>query len=222
MRTIRQFFLRFSRRAALTASLAVLILSSAGVSVRAAEPTRSSTNHPVTGLLMSTLPRRIGYLSAGTTELLLADFRQGLEELGYVEGQNVVIEERYAEGRADRLPMLATELVGLPADVIVAAGAPAAQAARAATETIPIVVVAGDPIGTGLVGGNATSLALGARGLTAKRLEFLKEAFPGISRVGYREYGQSHRVAQLAGIARSRSDGRNGGANAGCPRARRF
>jgi putative ABC transport system substrate-binding protein len=70
-------------------------------------------------------------------------------------------------------------------DVIIAAGAPAAQAARAATETIPIVVLAADPIGTGLVGGNATGLALGAKGLTAKRLRLLKEAFPGIGRVGY-------------------------------------
>src|SRR5215831_20741923 len=177
MRIIRLFSLHSSGRAALAILLAALVFSTAAVSVCAAEPLRTRGGQLLTGSFASSPPRRIGFLSGGTTELLLADFRQGLKELGYVEGQNVVIEERYAEGRADRLPVLATELVGLPVDVIVAAGAPAAQAARAATGTVPIVVVAGDPIGTGLVGGNATGLALGAPGLTAKRLGLLKEAF---------------------------------------------
>jgi putative ABC transport system substrate-binding protein len=175
----------FSRRAAPVVSLVALMFSAAGTSARAAEPLRTGSNGHVTGQVVSSLPRRIGFLSGGTTEQLLEDFRQGLSDLGYVEGQNIEIDERYAEGRADRLPPLATELVSLPVDVIVAAGAPAAQAARAATETIPIVVVAGDPVGTGLVGGNATGLALGAKGLSAKRLRLLKEAFPEIGRVGY-------------------------------------
>jgi len=173
MRIIHLVSLHSSRRATLAVLLAALMFGAAGTSVDASERGRGSP------------PRRIGFLSGGTTELLLADFRQGLKELGYVDGQDLVIEERYAEGRADRLPVLAAELVGLPVDVIVAAGAPAAQAARAATGTVPIVVVAGDPIGTGLVGGNATGLALGARGLTAKRLGLLTEAFPGVRRVGY-------------------------------------
>jgi putative ABC transport system substrate-binding protein len=108
-----------------------------------------------------------------------------LGEHGYTEGQTIVIEERYAEGRAERLPALAAELIGLPVDVIVTAGAPATQAAKHATGSIPIVAVASDPIGTGLIGGNVTGLALGAPGLPAKRLELLKSAFPWISRVGY-------------------------------------
>ena len=179
------FFLRSSFRAALAVSLAPLVFGAGGMSVFAAEPIRTGGEQLLTGSFASSPPRRIGFLSSGTTEPLLADFRQGLQELGHVEGQNVVIEERYAEGRADRLPTLAAELVSLPMDVIVAAGGPAAQAARAATATIPIVVVAADPTGTGLVGGNATGLAVGASGLTAKRLELLKEAFPGVQRVGY-------------------------------------
>jgi len=117
-------------------------------------------------------------------------FRQQLRELGYVEGQNIVIEYRAAEGRAERLPDFAAELVRLKVDVIVAGGTLAPLAAKHATGTIPIVLAAaGDPVGTGLVaslakpGGNVTGLSNLSRDLTAKRLQVLKEIVPGLSRV---------------------------------------
>jgi putative ABC transport system substrate-binding protein len=117
-------------------------------------------------------------------------FAKALRELGWVEGKNLVIEDRWAEGRTERLPALAAELVGLKVDVIVAASWPAAVAAKNATTTIPILIVgAGDPVGTGLVqslahpGGNVTGLGDLATELSAKRLELLKEAVPKLSRV---------------------------------------
>jgi putative ABC transport system substrate-binding protein len=117
-------------------------------------------------------------------------FRQGLRDLGYVEGQNIVIEYRYAEGKAERLPDLAAELLRLKVDVIVAGGTLAPLAAKHATPTIPIVMAAaGDPVGTGLVpslakpGGNLTGLSNLSADLTAKRLQLLKEILPGLSRV---------------------------------------
>src|SRR2546427_11099593 len=133
---------------------------------------------------------RIGYLSlvsaADTPKALL----QGLRELGYVEGQNLVIEYRYAEGKAERLPDLAAELVSLKVDIIVAGGTPPPLAAKRATTTIPIVMTsAGDPVGSGLVaslakpGGNVTGLSTFTRDLAAKRLQLLKEVVPVISRV---------------------------------------
>jgi putative tryptophan/tyrosine transport system substrate-binding protein len=132
---------------------------------------------------------RIGRLelsSAGTDEA----FRQGLRELGYVEGQNVVLEYRFAEGKAERLPNLAAELVNLKVDIIVAGGTPAPLAAKHATSTIPIVMAAaGDPVRTGLVanlarpGGNVTGLSTFTPELAAKRLQLLKEVVPGVSRV---------------------------------------
>jgi putative tryptophan/tyrosine transport system substrate-binding protein len=117
-------------------------------------------------------------------------FRQQLRELGYVEGQNIVLEYRFAEGRADRLPDFAAELVRLKVDVIVAGGTPPPLAAKHATSTIPIVMAAaGDPVGTGLVaslakpGGNVTGLSLLSPELTGKRLQLTKEVVPGLSRV---------------------------------------
>ena len=115
-----------------------------------------------------------------------------LRELGYVEGQNLVVERRWAEGRADRYHELAAELVALKPDVIIAAFTPSVSAAKRATSTIPIVMaIAGDPAGTGLVaslsrpGGNITGMSLqNSPELAGKRLELLKEAFPGLSRVG--------------------------------------
>src|SRR6059058_1632548 len=111
---------------------------------------------------------RIGVLSQGSSTSvahILEAFRQGLRDLGYVEGQNIVIEYRYAEGKAERLPDLAAELVSLKVDVIMAGGTPAPLAAKHATRTIPIVMAAaGDPVGSGLVaslarpGGNVTGL----------------------------------------------------------------
>jgi putative ABC transport system substrate-binding protein len=136
---------------------------------------------------------RIGFLWTSSPLLgssFLDAFRQGLSTFGYVEGQNIALEHRYAEGRLERLPHLAAELVQLQADVIVTQGTPAAQAAKHATSSIPIITTTGgDPIGSGLVaslarpGGNITGLSSLAPELSGKRLELLKEAVPGISRV---------------------------------------
>ena len=111
---------------------------------------------------------RIGYLSPGPASrpsARLEAFRQGLRELGYVEGQNIVIEYRFAEGKLDRLPELVAELVRLKVDVIFAYSTPAVQAVKKATTTLPIVTVSGDPVRSGFVasrarpGGNITGLA---------------------------------------------------------------
>jgi putative ABC transport system substrate-binding protein len=117
-------------------------------------------------------------------------FRQGLRDLGYVEGRNVVIEDRDAEGKFERLPALAAELVALKVDVIVAPNTAAALAAQQATKTIPIVfAVAADPVTSGLVtslarpGGNVTGSSILAPELVGKRLELLTQAVPGVSRV---------------------------------------
>jgi putative ABC transport system substrate-binding protein len=136
---------------------------------------------------------RIGYLG---TNLAVSPhqheaFRQGLRDLGYVEGRNVVIEYRSAEGKYERLPALAAELVALKVDVIVAAGGtPPALAATQATRTLPIVFIgAGDPVTSGLVtslarpGGNVTGSSILAPELVGKRLELLKQAVPRVSRV---------------------------------------
>ncbi len=138
---------------------------------------------------------RIGILIPGSASIYSARveaFRQRLRELGYVEGKNIVIEYRYAEGKPDRLPDLAAELVRLKVDVIVAGGGQPALAAKKASATIPIVFAnAADPVGTGLVsslarpGGNITGLSLMAPDLDGKRLELLKEAFPKIARVAF-------------------------------------
>jgi putative tryptophan/tyrosine transport system substrate-binding protein len=116
--------------------------------------------------------------------------RQGLREAGYTEGRNITLEPRWAEARHERLPALAAELVGLNVDVIVAAATPASQAAKAATSTLPIVIVAvGDPVKAGLVaslarpGGNVTGLSLLTPELSGKRLQLLTDLVPGLSRV---------------------------------------
>jgi putative ABC transport system substrate-binding protein len=127
----------------------------------------------------------IGYLSGGSPDSGLP-FRQGLNETGYTEGQNVAIEYRWAEGRYDRLPALAADLVGRNASVIVASGGiPAALAAKNATSTIPIVFTSvGDPVGAGLVaslarpGGNLTGVSILTSELTSKLLELLSELVP--------------------------------------------
>jgi putative ABC transport system substrate-binding protein len=138
---------------------------------------------------------RVGYLSPGSS----ADpvrlrrfevFRQGLRELGYVEGQNIALESRWAEDTYERYPALAADLVRVPVDVIVAVGGAATQAAQQATRTIPIVMSAViDPVGSGLVpslahpGGNVTGLSMMAPDLVGKQLEMLKELVPGVSQV---------------------------------------
>ena len=135
---------------------------------------------------------RVGYLSAATAgNDTVETFRQGLRELGYVEGRNVLLEYRWGDGRFDRLPVLAAELVRLGVDVIVAANTPAALAAKSATSTIPIILVtSGDPVGSGLVaslarpGGNVTGLSLTpSPSISGKQLAVLKEAFPTITQV---------------------------------------
>ena len=135
---------------------------------------------------------RIGYLShnlAASSHLRDA-FLQGLRELGYVEGRNVVIEYRYAEGKPERLPALAAELVALKVDVIVTVSNTTALAAKQATRTVPIVFTAvANPVAAGIVtslarpGGNLTGLASLGSELVGKRLELVKQAVPGVSRV---------------------------------------
>jgi len=116
-------------------------------------------------------------------------FRQGLRELGYVEGQNIAIEWRLSGGSAERFPDLAAELVRLQVDIIVAGGAPAARAADQATGRIPLVLAGGDAMGAGLItnlarpGGNITGLATNAVELSGKWLALLKEAVPALARV---------------------------------------
>ncbi len=133
---------------------------------------------------------RIGYLgNVPTPPTLWEAFLRGLRELGWVEGQKLVIERRNAEGRFERLPDLAADLVRLKVDLIVAAGSPAPLAAKRATNTIPIVMTnAGDPVGSGLVtslarpGGNVTGQSLLNPALVGKQLELLKEVVPKVAR----------------------------------------
>ena len=133
---------------------------------------------------------RIGYQSAGSSGEPEQAFRQGLRELGYVEGQNIVIEWRFAQGKPDQVPRNAAELVQLKIDVIVTGGSTDTRAAKGATSTIPIVMTNdGDPVGTGIVGslarpgGNITGLATLSSELDGKRLELLKETLPRLSHV---------------------------------------
>jgi putative ABC transport system substrate-binding protein len=136
---------------------------------------------------------RIGFLGAASPSANAPRtdaFRQGLRELGYVEGKNIVIEYRWAEGKFDRLPDLAAELVRLKVDVVVTAGSAATRPAKGATVTIPIVMAQdNDPVGDGFVaslarpGGNITGLSTLAPELSGKRLELLKESAPRLSRV---------------------------------------
>jgi putative tryptophan/tyrosine transport system substrate-binding protein len=135
---------------------------------------------------------RIGYLSSTSPSAessRLDGFRQALRELGHVEVKNIVIEYRFAEGKFDRLPEFAAELVGLKVDVIVTTGSPATHAAQQATRTSPIVMtMVGNPVPRFVAslakpGGNITGLTQITRELSGKRLELLKETFPKISRV---------------------------------------
>jgi putative ABC transport system substrate-binding protein len=133
---------------------------------------------------------RIGWLTPDREVVRYQAFLQGLRDLGYVEGHNVVIEYRSAEGRLERLPALAAELVSLKVDVIVARATVAALAAKQATRTIPIVFpTVSDPVATGLVtsfarpGENVTGLSFFTPELVGKSMELLKEAVPGVSRI---------------------------------------
>jgi putative tryptophan/tyrosine transport system substrate-binding protein len=135
---------------------------------------------------------RIGLLDPGSlrASVLLAPFREGLRELGYIEGKNILIEHRYADGKLERLPDLAAELVRTKIDVIVTQSPRATRAAHQATRTIPIVMAGGgDPVEQGFAeslarpGGNLTGLSSMSVELGGKRLELFKEAVPRISRI---------------------------------------
>jgi putative ABC transport system substrate-binding protein len=139
-------------------------------------------------------------------------FRQGMRELGYVEGKNIIIERRYAEGKPDRLPGLAAELVRLEVDVIVTGGGNATRAAKKATSTIPIVMAqSGDPVAAGFVaslarpGGNITGLSSLAPELNGKRLELLKEIVPRLARVAIfgtsTNAGNARNLRETEGVA---------------------
>jgi putative ABC transport system substrate-binding protein len=158
--------------------LVVTVLLAVGVIAQAQQPAK--------------IPR-IGFLgaaSASANSARIEAFRQGLRELGYVEGKNIVVEYRYADGKSDRLPALAAELIGLKVDVIVSGGAAATRPAKEATSTIPIVMTNdNDPVGSGFVaslarpGGNITGLSTLAPELSGKRMEILREIIPRLSRV---------------------------------------
>jgi putative ABC transport system substrate-binding protein len=138
-------------------------------------------------------PYRIGFLGNSTAALeanLVGPFREGLRDLGYVEGRNVLIEYRWAEGKYERFPALIGELMALKVDVIVTAGTPATLAVKKATKSVPLVMVAvGDPVGTGILpslnqpGGNITGLTSISPELDGKRLELLREVVPNISHI---------------------------------------
>ena len=140
---------------------------------------------------------RVGYLSPGSTSdsrhaAVFAAFQQGLRDLGYVEGKNIIIETRFAGGTYDRLADLAAGLVRLNVDVILAYTTPAALAAQQATRTIPIVITPViDPVATGLVAtlgrpeGNVTGISLFAPEVLGKQMQLLKELVPNVSRVAF-------------------------------------
>ncbi len=166
------------KKASAPSILVAMILLAVGVTAQAQQPKK--------------VPR-IGYLSATSPSAnvgRIEAFRQGLRELGYVEGKNIVIEWRYAEGKFDRLPALAAELVRLKVDVIVTSGPQSTRVAKEATVTIPIVMgFDPDPVGGGFVaslarpGGNITGLSTLSPELSGKQLELLKEIVPKLSRV---------------------------------------
>jgi putative ABC transport system substrate-binding protein len=169
--------MRASRRAFLVASVTALVGPRAG---RAQPAPRVA---------------RVGVLASSTEENFAAGvkaFRDGLRERGWIEGQNLTIEARYAEERYDRLPVLAAELVGLNVDVIFAMASPAVAAARRTTTTVPIVMeTLGDAVSAGLVtslaqpGGNVTGISGFAPELSGKRLELIRELLPKAARIGF-------------------------------------
>ena len=165
------------KRAAVPSILVAVLLLAVAVIAEAQQPKK--------------IPR-VGFLSPSAISgefPRFEAFKRGMQELGYVEGQNVLIEHRTAEGKIANLPKLVAELIALKVDVIVAVSIRAAQAAKQATKTIPIVATSGDPVGAGLVeslarpGGNVTGLANLSYDVAAKRLELLKEVVPKSSRI---------------------------------------
>ena len=155
-------------------------------------------------------PHRIGFLGSGSASAVskpLQALREGLRELGYVEGRNIAIEYRWGEGNFERLPGLAAELVGLKVDLIAVWATPAALAAKRATSTLPIVMLAvGDPEETGLVaslarpGGSLTGIANLGGAVVAKQLELLTQVVPGITRIAVlRNPGNPSLISQAKG-----------------------
>ena len=145
---------------------------------------------PVQAQQQAKIPR-IGFLSGSGNPSQIEAFRQGLRDLGYTEGKNILVEYRSADGMRDRIPGLVAELVQLKVDALILVDTSAILVAKQATKTIPIVMVATqDPVATGIVdslarpGGNITGLTRLTRELSGKRLELLKEVAPGLSRVG--------------------------------------
>jgi putative tryptophan/tyrosine transport system substrate-binding protein len=163
------------------ATLALLFVAAAQL-WSSASSAQSPNRVPVVGILTVT---------AGPSDPVATSFRDGLRQFGYIDGQNIKIEHRNAEGRVDQLPSLAEELVHLPVDVIAVGAEPALSIVTRATTAIPIVIVSvdQDPVATGLVkslshpGGNVTGIFALQSELTVKRLELLREAIPGVARV---------------------------------------
>jgi len=182
----------------------------AGVGSAAAWPVVARAQQPATV---------IGYLRAArpglrSVDTIVAAFRAGLAETGYVEGRNVALEFRWAEGQIDRLPALAADLARRQVAMIIAGGSAAARAAKSATRTIPIVfAIAVDPLGTGMAaslarpGGNATGISVQSTELAGKRLEILREALPDLSRlaiIGDLDYpGSVLEISQVQAAART-------------------
>src|SRR5918999_3932141 len=162
--------------------------------------------YPVEAQDSKNIPR-LGFLSANAAQNdsdRLAVFREALRELGYIEAKNILIEYRFADGKLDRLPELATALARLNVNIIVTAGNEAVQAAKNATQTIPIVMAfSGDPLGAGFIaslarpGGNITGLSRANVELTAKRLEILNETVPSATRIAVL-FNREGRVPMLA------------------------
>jgi putative ABC transport system substrate-binding protein len=154
---------------------------------------------------------RIGWLSVGSASGGIdgrTAFREGMRQLGYEEGRTFLIEERFAEGRSDRLHDFAAELVRLKVDLLVSEGTPAGLAGKQATASIPIVAVGpGDPVGSGLVtslarpGGNVTSVSAAYGDITAKCVELLRDVVPGVSRIGF--LGNANNVTNRTNFVRA-------------------
>ena len=169
---------------------------------------------------------RVGFMGNSTAALeanLVSSLREGLRELGYEEGRNIVIEYRWADGKYEQFPALVAELLAAKVDVIVTAGTPASLAVKKATKTVPLVMVAvGDPVGTGLVsslahpGDNLTGLSSIAPDLEGKRLDLLREVIPTLSNIAVFfnslnpfhvvSMRQAHAAAQTMGIKLQRHD----------------
>ena len=160
----------------------ITLLGAAATSLGLAADLRGQTGRIYRIGVLETIPAALNAAN-------LAGLLRGLRERGYVEGRNLQIEYRSADGRADRFPDLAADLVRLPVDLIVTRGTPAAKAAKGATEPVPIVMAAiGEPLGVGVVaslahpGGNVTGLSAFVTELAGKRVELLKAAHPSIAR----------------------------------------